>query len=622
MRPRRLHRFMLLAAATGALAVVLPAYGFDVLKRTDLATVDMRFDVRGERDAPDDLVFVKIDDETFSDLDTTFPFPRGLHAAVIDRLAEAGARVIAYDVQFTEPSDDARQDNRLIEAVRAAGNVVLPTTEVDERGRTRIFGGGEGLRYSRALAANALLPHDPGGVFRRMEFEVGGLETFPMVAAEAALGHDVERAGADSAYIDFPGPPGTIRSISFGRVHAGRFDEELVRDKVVVVGAASPSLQDLHRTSTTSDELMPGPEIQAAAIDTALLGLPLDEAPVWIDVLLIVVMGLAAPLLALRVPSLKAVALAVLMGAGLLVLAQLLFNGGTIVSVIYPLLAALLSVTAVVILHGITSAFERERARDAFARFVPEAVVGQVLDQADGMRLGGKRTESTLLFSDLRGFTSFSERREPHEVVTILNRYLSAMSDAILDHGGTLTSYMGDGIMAVFGAPIEQDDHADRALAASCEMLRRLAGFNAWMREEGLGDGFKMGIGLNTGPVLSGNVGSERRLEYTAIGDVTNTASRLEGLTKGTPHQLYLAESTRAALTESPAELEVVGDFEVRGREDRIRVWTLPSTCHQAGEGEANLYSPAAGAAPRGAGRDHGRAEEHAPCAERTEDIQ
>ena len=125
------------------------------------------------------------------------------------------------------------------------------------------------------------------------------------------------------------------------------------------------------------------------------------------------------------------------------------------------------------------------------------------------------------------------------------------MSEAILDHGGTLVAYMGDGIMAVFGAPLKQDDHADRALEAAREMLDRMEGFNAWLREQELNDGFKMGIGLNSGPVMSGNVGSERRLEYTALGDTTNTAARLEGMTKGTPHQLFISDTTKQMLTAS-----------------------------------------------------------------------
>jgi adenylate cyclase len=157
----------------------------------------------------------------------------------------------------------------------------------------------------------------------------------------------------------------------------------------------------------------------------------------------------------------------------------------------------------------------------------------------------------------------------------VLNRYLTEMSDAILDHDGTLVAYMGDGIMAVFGAPIASDDHADKALGAAREMLDRLERFNAWMRSEGIGDGFKMGIGLNTGDVMSGNVGSSRRLEYTAIGDTTNTAARLEGMTKDTPYQLFMADAAHARLREAPADLDSLDELEVRGRRAGMKVWAL-----------------------------------------------
>jgi adenylate cyclase len=213
-----------------------------------------------------------------------------------------------------------------------------------------------------------------------------------------------------------------------------------------------------------------------------------------------------------------------------------------------------------------------------FSRFVPDTVVDQVLARATeegDPRLGGERMDATVLFSDLRGFTSFAEARDPEQVIEVLNRYLTAMSDAILDHEGTLVAYMGDGIMAVFGAPVAAPDHSDRALAAARAMLRRLEEFNAWMRERGVGDGFKMGIGLHSGAVMSGNVGSARRLEYAAIGDTTNTAARLEGMTKGTPYQLFVSESTRDRLREAPEELEFVSELEVRGRERGIRVWAL-----------------------------------------------
>ena len=257
---------------------------------------------------------------------------------------------------------------------------------------------------------------------------------------------------------------------------------------------------------------------------------------------------------------------------------------------VYPLAALALSAIGALAVHYVTEAFERERTRDLFARFVPESVVGEALEQAEGLRLGGVAREATVMFSDLRGFTSFAESLEPDQVITILNHYLTAMvDDAILPHGGTLVDYMGDGIMAVFGAPVEMDDHADRALAAARDKLKELERFNDWLREEyGFEKCFRMGIGLNTGRVMSGNVGSERRLAYTAIGDTTNTAARLEAMTKGTPYMLYLSDSTRAALSEEPEDLVYVDEFEVRGREQKVKLWSVGQAA-DAGRGRPDL---------------------------------
>ena len=180
-----------------------------------------------------------------------------------------------------------------------------------------------------------------------------------------------------------------------------------------------------------------------------------------------------------------------------------------------------------------------------------------------------------MLFGDLRGFTPFAEARPVDQVIEVLNRYLSLMTDAILDQGGTLVDYMGDGVMAAFGAPLPTDDHADRAIAAAREMVTdKLAAFNGWLEASGIGDGFRMGIGLNSGPVMSGSVGSERRLEYAVIGDTVNTASRIEGLTKQVPHAVLLAEGTYTSLR-STEGLTFVDEFEIRGRRSRIKVWGL-----------------------------------------------
>jgi class 3 adenylate cyclase len=220
---------------------------------------------------------------------------------------------------------------------------------------------------------------------------------------------------------------------------------------------------------------------------------------------------------------------------------------------------------------------ERARVHDVFSRFLPEHVVDDVLARTDDdLRLGGVQTTGTVMFTDLRGFTAFSERRPPGLVIEALNRYFDETSDAILEHGGTLVAYRGDGFLAVFGAPIEVEDHADRALATARHLLDvRLPRFNAWLRENGLGEEVRMGIGLNSGPFMSGNVGSLRRLEYTVHGDTVNTASRIEGMTKTVGGPLLLAESTRDALLRQPQDLRHVGEFDVRGRDSTVSLWTV-----------------------------------------------
>ena len=263
--------------------------------------------------------------------------------------------------------------------------------------------------------------------------------------------------------------------------------DEAFRGKTVVVGATAPSLQDFVATPASEGHEMAGPEMLANAIWTVENGFPLKSVPGWINVMLIVLFGLLGPVVQLRLRPLVAFAATVLLGLLFVVLAQIAFEEGWIVSVVYPLAALVLSAVGALAVTTLITAYERQQVRDTFARFVPEDVVNDVLDHADeNLRLAGVRREGTVLFSDLRGFTSFAESLRPDLVIDVLNHYLSEMSDAIMDHGGTLVSYMGDGIMAVFGAPIEQPDHADRAVAAAEEMLGpRLDRFNEWLRAAG-----------------------------------------------------------------------------------------------------------------------------------------
>jgi adenylate cyclase len=551
-----------------------------VLGGLELASVDLRFDVRGRQAPPSNIVLVELDDKSLNDLGVRPPLRRTLHAQLIDRLRRDGAKVIAYDFEFTgrSPRPFRADDPKLVLAVDRARNVVLSATTTNGRGGTPVFGGLD-LRPVGARAGLTLLPSDPGAIVRNIPYGDGGVKAFAIAVAEQFSGDPIapSKLGGRTAWIDYAGPEGTIRAVSFSDALRGKVKPSFFRGKIVVVGASAPSLQDLHATPTTPT--MPGPEIQANAIATALAGFPLRAVGWWWNALLILELALLPAIVGMRARPLPTLAAAIAGGGVFAVGAQAVFDHGHIVAVVYPLGALALSAVGCLGVHYLLEAFERQRTRDIFSRFVPEQVVNQVLTKTDShLRLGGVRVTGTCMFTDLRDSTSFAESLPPEQVVDVVNRYLGELTEAILGHGGTLISYLGDGFMAIFGAPIEQEDHADRALAAAREILEeRLPRFNEWFRASGYGEGFRMGIGINTGVFLAGNVGSERRLEYTAMGDTVNTASRLEGLTKGSGHSVFISESTCNALTRPANELVFAGEQEVRGRAGKIKVWSLPA---------------------------------------------
>ena len=566
-------------AATLGLAAGSAIYAFDLLQRLQLETVDARFAVRGTEEPPDDIVLVLVDDLTFDELEEQWPFPRSWHGEVIDALNRDGASSVAFDVQFTEPTVP-REDDALIGAVGRMGGMTLATEEVDAKGGTDVFGGDYVLERLGARAGNTQFDVDPDGVYRRTPFSIRKLESFAVVAEEQRSGEEVTRDDFDvdgTAWIDFKGPPGTFPSVDYSEVYEGTFEPGTFEGKTVIVGAAAPTLQDLHATSAPGDDLMTGSEIQANAIATIADGNPLREAPGTIDVLLIALLGLSVPGLSLRIRPLGALAAGGLLAVGFLVVAQLAFEAGTIVTVVPPLAAFSIAAVGTLVAHYSLDAVDRLRLRDTFGRFVPGPVIDEALASAgDDLRLNGVRREATVLFADLRGFTALAESLEPERVIDVLNHYLTEMSEAIMAEGGTLVAYMGDGIMAIFGAPLEQPDHASRGLRAAREMIGpRLDAFNDWLSEAGLvTERIEMGVGLNSGEVMSGNVGSPNRLEYAAVGDTTNTASRLQEMTKGTPHALFVADATRALVErDAPAGLIRVAEMEIRGRDGKLEVW-------------------------------------------------
>jgi CHASE2 domain-containing sensor protein len=339
-----------LTAAVALLTVVVVAVGMGVVlldntHNLEQETLVARFAVR-HAPKPQGIVVVGIDSASLTALGQ-WPFRRTLHAKAIDRLHEAGAREIVYDIQFTEPSKHQADDLALYDAIGRAGGAVLATTEIGDEGDTRVLGGDAKLGDVHARAAAANVVDGDRGLIARFKAAVAGLPTIAVATAERVTGRRVDRSGFlhGDALIDYRGAPGAFPTISFASVLNPHTDLSAVRGKIVVVGATAPTQQDVHPTPTSGDKLMSGPEIQANAIWTALHGFPLRQVPRWVDVLLVIALGLAPALLSLRLGAAAVGLTSLALAAAWLVAAQLLFNAGHVVAVVAPL-ASLLFATA------------------------------------------------------------------------------------------------------------------------------------------------------------------------------------------------------------------------------------------------------------------------------------
>jgi CHASE2 domain-containing sensor protein len=330
-------------AALGAVALLACAAALGARESGALAPLERealkaRFDVRGPEPVRG-LLVVGIDAKTFGDLQVGWPFKRSLHGRVVRRLHAAGARTIVYDVQFTERTK-LREDLALYNAIGDAGGAILATSESDN-GRTNVLGGDDNLRAIDSRAAASDLRNDTSGAIASFPNQVGGLESIAVATAERLTGESPDPAGFrdGKAWIDYRGPPGTVPTVSFSDVLRGRVPDSEIRGRIVVVGGTAPTLRDVHSTPVGGEQLMAGAEVQANAIWTALGGLPLRSAPLGLNLAILVLLAMLAPLARWRLPLGAVSGVTVLAGAAFLAGAQLAFESGMILDVAAPLVA-------------------------------------------------------------------------------------------------------------------------------------------------------------------------------------------------------------------------------------------------------------------------------------------
>jgi adenylate cyclase len=392
---------------------------------------------------------------------------------------------------------------------------------------------------------------------------------------EVRLGREkipVDRFGR--MFINYLGPPGTIPTYSAAQVLEGGLPPGALKDKLVLVGATAVGIFDLRVTPFSG--ICPGLEIQATVLDN-ILRRDFIHTPANVSLttmVIVLAIGLIFGLLLPRLSAVGAIAITLLVAQAYIAINYLAFRYfGLQLEVFYPLLEVAGVYTGITLQRFLAEERERVRIKKAFQSFVAPEVVNQIIRHPDKLRLGGERRELSILFSDIRGFTTLSETMEPEAIVAVLHDYLNPMSEIVVKHGGTLDKYIGDAIMALFGAPLEQPDHSRRACRTALEMVQKLKDLDREWVERGR-PALKVGIGINSGLVSVGNMGSNRLFDYTAIGDNVNLASRLEGLNKFYGTEILVAASTVRHLDNSFIFREV-DLVRVKGKKHPITIYEV-----------------------------------------------
>ena len=349
-------------------------------------------------------------------------------------------------------------------------------------------------------------------------------------------------------------------------------DPSLFRDKIVFVGVTAAGLHDVFETPFAGG-VMPGVQIHASVADDFLSNRFMRPESPRLRIALVITLALAAGVIAVLLPAWWAAALFAAIVTAFAFVATRQFATGTWINITQPTLSASLALFGGVGYQYFFEGREKRKMKRLFGQYVSKDVYEQLVANPDLARLGGQRRQMTVLFSDIRGFTTVSETGQPEEIVAMLNEYFSRMVGIVFAHKGTLDKFVGDMVMALFGAPLDDANHAEHAVDAALEMIRELNRLNQKWTAEGR-PAIDIGIGISTGPMIAGNIGSEAIMSYTVIGDSVNLGARLESLNKEYGTRIIISEATRDAL---PARyvFRPLGDVVVKGKTRPVAIYEV-----------------------------------------------
>lgn len=565
----------------------------------DMKAYDIYSCLRGSTTSPGNIVIVGIDDESFLRMNLPWPWPRSLHGQLIKALGTSGAKAIVMDIIFSDPSTP-REDKTMAEAIKQYGNVVLAgdieIVRTEKFTREILVTPIEEFLNAGAYFGVSSIPVDADNVVRRFFW---GTQDAPSLELSALRMLGVTREKDYRKMVHFTGPANHIPYVPYHKALKPDFylPEGFFKDRIIIVGKYSRQSKEgneltgkyrLHLQPPSpvrgvdmfatpfyiiDDRLTPGVEIHANMLlsfleDDALKPLKRTEA-----VMLIIFLSVFLTFLNRKWSPLKSISLNVVVAISYLFLSYFLFSKqGLFLPFSAPLSAIFINFVSSGVISYVGVERKRRHLRKAFSLYLSPQVAKKVLDSPERLKLGGQRVYATVLFSDLAGFTEMSEMNEPEEVVSILTRHTTEMTRIIFKYNGTLDKFIGDAIMAVWGVPVEDEDQALHACLAALEMQRRMK----TLADEIKISGYKlsMRVGINSGIVMAGNMGSEERFDFTVIGDNVNIASRLESLNKMYGTEIIISESTMKKIGGRLAVREL-DSVKVKGKRQDIKIFEL-----------------------------------------------
>ncbi|OQA89738.1 MAG: Adenylate cyclase 1 [Elusimicrobia bacterium ADurb.Bin231] len=581
MKQRKVSYFLGALAVIGVLYLNFLQDAFFVLENK---SYDVRLKLRGvkKNSGIKDIIIVSIDEDSLDHLGR-WPWDRSIHAKLVDILTKDGAKVILFDILFLERSNP-NSDNKLILATQKSGRVINETLfEFEGTSVIKQKAPLPGLvKHSLMLGAPNVFP-ELDGVLRRVKptffYENKFYPHVSLAVASAYLNKPWEEMLGNipvndlgEMIVNYCGPFGTFEYKPYYKILAGDFEKKYFRDKIVLVGYAAAGLGDRHVTPLS--HITPGIETIANNIYTIVHSDYIYYSKWYVRLFSILIVGIAMLFFLPRLNALKST----LFAASLLIIwtgAAYYFFVTRQVWVEYVPTTTLIIVSYISITSWrfVTEEKEKRWLKKAFGQYLSPAVINEIIKNPQALSLGGKRQELTVLFSDIRGFTTISEASTPENVVSLLNEYLTKMTEVVFRQEGTLDKFIGDAVMAFWNAPIPQSDHAKKAVFCAIEMMEELEKLKKKWTSEGKVV-IDIGIGVNTGEMVVGNLGSVERMDYTVIGDNVNLASRLEGLNKEYKTHIIISEFTYNYVKDFVVARSL-GAAKVKGKAKAVEIYAV-----------------------------------------------